>query len=173
VATVASTPTAAKSAAPPPKPLCEGQWTERAFVRPVVVTMTADGVRGKGAAWRPPTGKWTWVNLFASWCGPCKEEIPRLRRWEKQAGFALVFLSLDDDERELQNFMRSPLGPEVGQPIWLKDDHAREKWLAEMQIKNPPNLPVQVLVDPQGKVRCVSQGAVEEGDIGIVREKLR
>src|SRR5262245_8093399 len=31
---------------------------------------------------------WRWVNVWATWCKPCVEEMPRLAKWREQLGAA-------------------------------------------------------------------------------------
>jgi thiol-disulfide isomerase/thioredoxin len=114
-------------------------------------------------------GKWTWVNFWAAWCVPCKEEIPRLLAWERklnQSGtpFRLVFVSLDDDTRQLQGFLSQQPADQLRASYWLRDGEEREKWFAGVDLDSDPELPAHLLVDPQGKLRCVVKGAVEDGD---------
>jgi cytochrome c biogenesis protein CcmG, thiol:disulfide interchange protein DsbE len=40
-------------------------------------------------------GKAVVVNFFASWCGPCKSEIPEFQRAQQQLGDQVVFLGVD------------------------------------------------------------------------------
>src|SRR5436190_16752286 len=49
----------------------------------------------------PPAAKtWRWINVWATWCKPCVEEIPRLVRWKSKLAAAgrtvdLAFVSVD------------------------------------------------------------------------------
>jgi len=123
-------------------------------------------------------GKWTWVNFWAAWCVPCKEEIPRLQSWERrlnQAGvpFRLQFVSLDDDERQLREFLRTQPSGGLRATYWLREGKEREQWLEDAGIAADPELPVHLLIDGKGRVRCVVNGAVEDGDydqlVGLLR----
>ena len=73
------------------KPLAAvGQTPSLKFTRP-------DGTEGTLADFR---GRFTVVGFWASWCGPCKEQLPALRQLYARSGkkdFALVGLSLDED----------------------------------------------------------------------------
>ncbi len=123
-------------------------------------------------------GKWTWVNFWAAWCVPCKEEIPRLVGWEKklnEAGtpFALAFVSLDDDQRQLEQFLADQPKGGLRSTHWLKDPDDREKWLDEVGVGADPELPAHLILDPKGKLRCIIKGAVEDGDYEQVAQLLK
>lgn len=120
-------------------------------------------------------GKWTWINLWAAWCAPCKEEMPRLRSWQKKLTgqgkhFQLFFVSLDDDSRQLKAFLGAQPAGGMRATYWLRDGAHREKWLKAAGVGDDPELPVQVLVDPEGKVRCVMHGAVVDSDFSRVEK---
>ena len=76
----------------------------------------------------------------------------------------LVFLSLDDDERQLEQFLASQPEQGVRSTYWLREGHERDDWLAGIGLGKDPQLPAQLLVDPHGKVRCSVTGAVEDQD---------
>jgi thiol-disulfide isomerase/thioredoxin len=151
--------------------LCQGDDTARGRSLPKTPTshLEAAGaprISGDLAASR---GQWTWINFFAAWCGPCKEEIPRLVDWRDRLAKAgtpihLVFLSLDDDQRELQTFLDAQPEGGVRSALWLPEGSTRARWLKSLRIKSDPELPEQALVDPEGRVRCFIEGAVEDGD---------
>src|SRR6185295_14675311 len=118
-------------------------------------------------------GRWTWVNLWAAWCVPCKEEMPRLQRFAQrlsQGGkeMSLAFVSLDDDERQLEQFLSAQSAEGVRSTYWLREGRERDDWLAGAGVGRDPSLPVQILVDPKGKIRCVVNGAVAEQDFGEI-----
>jgi thiol-disulfide isomerase/thioredoxin len=114
-------------------------------------------------------GRWTWINFWAAWCAPCKAEIPLLRSWEQRMNangtkMDFVFVSLDDDQRQLEQFLANPGAAELRSTYWLHEGKEREKWLSDVGVSMDPELPVQVLVGPDGKVRCIIEGAVEPED---------
>lgn len=54
-------------------------------------------------------GKVVLVNFWATWCGPCKMEIPdmvKLYSQYKDKGLVIVGISVDDSPEQLQTFMR-------------------------------------------------------------------
>ena len=54
-------------------------------------------------------GKVVIVNFWATWCGPCKVEIPdfvKLYAQYKDKGLVIVGISIDDSPEQLQSFMR-------------------------------------------------------------------
>lgn len=163
--TVGSPTTHAAPAAP--RKLCEGQLDKPARPSPkgALSHAQAPGAPALGEAIPTGAGKWTWVNLWAAWCGPCKEEMPRLRAFEQRLGGAVsvAFVSLDDDERQLRDLLASQPANGVRTSYWLPDGAGRASWLRALRLEDAA-LPVQIFVDPAGQVRCVMQGAVDDAD---------
>jgi len=159
--------------APPKKPrsLCAGKLAEAGHAVPKKHVSRA---AAKAAAELPEAlpiggGKWTWLNFWAAWCAPCKEEIPRLLGFEQKlqasgAAFRLSFVSLDDDERQLHDFLDGQPSSGLHASYWLKEGSEREDWLKAAGQNPDAPLPFHLLIDPKGKIRCVIQGAVEDGD---------
>lgn len=117
-------------------------------------------------------GKWTWINLWAGWCEPCLKEIPILKSWEKKLAsrMRVVFVSIDDDARKAQRFLKSQPNDGVRSSFHLPELAPREAWMSALGSTRA-RLPVQILVDPAGDVRCVADGAIVDKDFAEI-EKL-
>jgi hypothetical protein len=103
--------------------------------------------------------------------------MPRLASFTSrlaQAGqeATLVFVSLDDDERQLEQFLARGGDGLTRATYWLRDGRERDDWLTAMGLPKAPDLPVQVLVDPRGKVRCTVHGAIEDADYAEIASAL-
>jgi thiol-disulfide isomerase/thioredoxin len=119
-------------------------------------------------------GGYTWVNFWAAWCAPCKEEIPRLFRFQQELvkgspGFRLAFVSLDDDERQLSAFLAAQSPSGLRRSYWLKEGKEREDWLKGAGLESDPGLPFHLLFDAKGKLRCVVKGALEDADLASLK----
>ncbi len=175
-ATAAPSPTVSHRVAPPaaPRTLCSGAPLDRAMPTEKLGHAQAPGAPELGSAIAVGHGKWTWINLWAAWCGPCKEELPRLQQWQAKlaANATFQFVSLDDDERQLLMFLEGQPASGLKTTFWLPEGKTRDGWLSGLKINTSPELPVQILVNPQGRVHCIIEGAVEDGDFARVASIL-
>jgi len=168
--TVANSPSAttATPAKSPPRDVCGGQ-KERPGPRGSLKTKAAAGAGELPTTIAFGAGKWLWLNFWAAWCGPCKEEMPRLLAWQeklRKAGVLidLAFVSLDDDERQLERFLDGQPAAGVRASYWLPEGGTRTTFLSSLNLKDSPELPVQALISPAGQLACTVQGAVEDRD---------
>ncbi len=110
------------------------------------------------------------INFWATWCGPCRQEMPLLdelyNRYER-VGFNLLGVNIDDDSRRAMQ-MIDELG--VDFPV-LFDARKEVSKLYEVEA-----MPVTVIVDREGTVRYVHYGykpGYEEKYLDQVRSLLR
>ena len=87
------------------------------------------------------------VNLWATWCPPCKEEMPALETFyneHKQDGFVIVAVNDGDPEADVFQFVK-----EYGLtfPVWLDPTY-----IATEQAFKTLNLPSSFVIDRNGKV---------------------
>lgn len=168
-------PVAASSPPKAPRVLCAGQMSGpgRAAPKKPISQSVASGESPlpEGLSLG---GGYTWVNFWAAWCAPCKEEIPRLFRFQQELvksspGFKLDFVSLDDDERQLNGFLAGQPPSGLRRSFWLKEGKEREEWLKAAGLEADPALPFHLLFDPKGKLRCVVKGALEDSDLASLK----
>lgn len=92
------------------------------------------------------------INFWATWCGPCRQEMPLLddlyTRYQR-VGFRLLGVNIDDDSRRAMQMIEE-LG--VNFPV-LFDSAKQVSKLYEVDA-----MPVTVLVDRDGTVRHVHHG---------------
>ena len=110
------------------------------------------------------------INFWATWCGPCRQEMPLLddlyARYNR-VGFNLLGVNIDDDASRAMRMIEE-LGVEF--PV-LFDDSKEVSRLYQVEA-----MPVTVLVDRQGTVRHVHHGykpGYEEKYLTEIRSLLR
>jgi thiol-disulfide isomerase/thioredoxin len=167
--TVMASARAPAPAAKPRRELCDGRLEPegRAMPKKPIGRRAAPGASELPA--EPSYTGFTWVNFWAAWCVPCKEEIPRLYSFQqrlraKNKNFRVMFVSLDDDERQLVSFLGSQPDSGLRSTYWLREGREREDWLLGAGVDPDPDLPQHLLVDSKGKVRCRVRGAIEDTD---------
>ncbi|MDN3641278.1 TlpA disulfide reductase family protein [Lutimonas halocynthiae] len=108
-------------------------------------------------------GKYVYIDVWATWCGPCKAEIPSLKKVEKDyhgKNIAFVSMSIDDDrshggswEKANEDWKKMVSEKELG-GIQI---FAPEGWQSEF-VKNYKinGIPRFILVDPEGNIVSAS-----------------
>ena len=110
------------------------------------------------------------INFWATWCGPCRQEMPLLDdlygRYQR-VGFNLLGVNIDEDSRRAMQMVQE-LG--VNFPV-LFDENKEVSKLYEVEA-----MPVTILVDREGIVRHIHHGykpGYEEKYLTEIRSLLR
>lgn len=102
------------------------------------------------------------INFWASWCGPCIQEMPELDRYARSQGAngtQVVGIALDDAEAVRAFLQRTP----VGYPILLDAAGPRD---SGVQLGNPKGvLPYSVLVSAEGRLLKQRIGPFDQGEV--------
>jgi thiol-disulfide isomerase/thioredoxin len=133
-------------------------------------------IRPFGAAAAAKAAGWTWVNVWATWCKPCVEEMGVLNQWRDamiREGLPLSFELLSIDETSAQPALEEWSAKNLPGPIrWIKSDEDFGPFLDGLGVDRNAAIPIHVLVDPKGMVRCVRVGAIHEQNYGSVRNLI-
>lgn len=114
----------------------------------------------------PKNNKPLWVNLWATWCGPCIREMPLLKSWSHKHGFTPYFLSVDADEQTLRAWENAH--PEMGRSNQLSE---WKTWLNSIAV-DADTVPIHILLDPQHKVRCIRRASIDVGHEAHVQKLM-
>ena len=110
------------------------------------------------------------INFWATWCGPCRQEMPLLdqlySRYQR-VGFSLLGVNIDDDSSRAMDMIH-----ELGVSFPVLFDARKEV----SKLYDVDAMPVTVLVDREGNVRYVHKGykpGYEEMYLDQIRSLLR
>ena len=112
-------------------------------------------------------GKVLVVNFWATWCAPCREEMPAFARLQARWGQRNVqFVGLaNDDPQRVERFGRDLAIP---YPLWVGGDEVGE--LSKRLGNRLGVLPFTVLLDSDGRILDSRVGPYSEA---VLEERLR
>lgn len=97
-------------------------------------------------------GRWVMVHFWASWCGPCRREMPTLVEVMKALPperLTVLLVNTAEGEDEVFAFLAG-VAPELS-TLMDRDGQVTARW-------QPRGLPSTFLVDPEGRLRYLALG---------------
>ena len=156
---------------------CEKTWpASGAGARKYVAPPLRELPPGTKAAKAEAAGGWTWVNVWATWCEPCRDEMALLGRWKdtlarEGSPFRLELLSADAPDGGVA--LKTAIGRGLPGPVtWIRSEEDFGPFLDSIGVGRDAALPIHALVDPQGQLRCVRVGAIHDRDYPVVKRLL-
>ena len=104
------------------------------------------GLDGKPVTLADSKGKVVLVNFWASWCGPCRAEIPDLVELQKKYKDRLQILGLVVDDEDLDAIKKFAARFGINYPVALATNEIR------LQYGGIPALPTSFVLDSEGRV---------------------
>jgi thiol-disulfide isomerase/thioredoxin len=126
--------------------------------------MKLTGVTDDGSAfdWKSYRGKYVLVDFWATWCGPCRAEIPNVKEnLEKYGskGFTVVGINLDEDRSQYDTYMDKAM---LSWQNIMPDEEGNNEMATYYGISG---IPTVILVDREGKVVSVNARGPELGQL--------
>jgi peroxiredoxin len=126
----------------------------------------ADGKEQRFEQWR---GKVLVVNFWATWCAPCREEMPEFVRAQTEFGAkGLQFVGIAVDQADKVRQFATEIG--LNYPSLIGGFGAME--LSKSLGNTVMALPFSVVVDRQGKVAHVQLGVLKPAKLDAILSQL-
>jgi len=129
-------------------------------------SFTLAALSGQQAALSQYKGQVVMVNFWATWCGPCQQEMPLLDQMYKKykpAGFTLIGVNVDKEAPAVKDLMaRKP----VSFPVLLDPANQVSK------AYHVDEMPSSVLIDRKGEIRYIHRG-YRPGDENEYQDRIR
>lgn len=93
-------------------------------------------------------GRWVVLNIWATWCAPCRWEMPSLQRLSLSldpAQFAVVGLSVDEDDHVVREYL---IDKKISFP-----NHIDAGGSVATNLLGVPVFPYTLILDPEGVLR--------------------
>ncbi len=109
-------------------------------------------------------GNYLYIDVWATWCGFCKKEIPLLKRFEQQYhGKGIEFVSINVDTKDkIKKWKETIEEKEMGGvQLFAGDKHENLQFTQDYLIKGLPRF---ILIDPDGNIVTANAPRPSDGD---------
>jgi peroxiredoxin len=116
---------------------------------------TITDLDGKKLSLTDYNGKVVLLDFWATWCTPCREEIPHFVEMQNKygsQGFQVIGISMDDDAKPVREFYQKY---NLNYPVAIGDDKLAERFGGVL------GLPVNFVIDRQGRIYAKHLGATD------------
>jgi thiol-disulfide isomerase/thioredoxin len=113
-------------------------------------------------------GKLLVVNFWATWCGPCRAEMPAFHRVQTRWAGRVQFVGLSGEPPEAAERFGRELG--IGYPLWTAGDQVQE--LSRRLGNRLSVLPHTVILGPRGQVLDQRVGPYTEDELDAKLQSL-
>src|SRR5215208_870437 len=117
--------------------------------------LTLTDIQGVSHSLADYRGQVVLVNLWATWCPPCKEEMPTLQAFyneHKKDGFVIIAVNDGDPTADVLQFVKEY---ELTFPVWLDPTY-----IATEQAFHTLNLPTSFVIDRSGTIQLTWVGGI-------------
>jgi len=106
-----------------------------------------EAIDGSRRSLKDYAGKWVYIDIWATWCGPCRREIPHLRNLEaKYSGLPIEFVSISSDSD--RDAWRKLVTKQNMKGEQLRFD-GKDRFMESYKITGIPRF---ILLDQEGKI---------------------
>jgi len=113
---------------------------------------TLDSASGENVRLSEHIGEVVMINFWASWCGPCREEMPLLDELQKKyemMGFTLLGINLDENRKDAEALLKQI---PVTFPVLFDPESEISR------LYNVAAMPTTILIDRDGNLRQLHKG---------------
>ncbi|MFZ1134783.1 MAG: TlpA disulfide reductase family protein [Candidatus Korobacteraceae bacterium] len=145
-------------------------YSRRHTPRPQVTTssnsapnFTVNNIDGKKLSLSDYKGKVVLLDFWATWCTPCRAEIPHFVEMQEKygpQGFQVIGISMDDDAKPVREFYQQY---KMNYPVAVGDDKLADRFGGVM------GLPVNFVIDREGRIHSKHLGAT---DVSVFDEEV-